>query len=150
MYGARLSFWIGFVSVVLALIPGVVLGLCAAFFHWLDTTYERQVNWALDHSGVIIAASAATFLLTFPLNRISGRDFVPNEDMGEWTIHLDAPEGTSLDGTQELGFRVLKELSGVEGVADIEPIVNPGGAGVWELPGLGRSKPAFGQRYEHK
>ena len=37
MYGARLSFWIGFVSVVLALIPGVVLGLCAAFFHWLDT-----------------------------------------------------------------------------------------------------------------
>ena len=32
MYGARLSFWIGFVSVVLALIPGVVLGLIAAFF----------------------------------------------------------------------------------------------------------------------
>ena len=27
MYGARLSFWIGFVSVVLALIPGIVLGL---------------------------------------------------------------------------------------------------------------------------
>ena len=24
------------------------------FFHWLDTWYERQVNWALDHSGVII------------------------------------------------------------------------------------------------
>jgi acetolactate synthase-1/2/3 large subunit len=25
---------------------------------------------------------------------------------------------------------------------------NPGGAGVWELPGLGQSKPAFGGRYE--
>ena len=28
-----------------------------------------------------------------------GREFVPNEDMGEWTIHIDAPEGTSLEGT---------------------------------------------------
>ena len=24
---------------------------------------------------------------------------------------------------------------------------NPGGAGVWELPGLGHSQPAFGSRY---
>ena len=99
-------------------------------FHWLDTTYERQVNWALDHSGLIIAISVITFLLTFPMNRLVGRDFVPNEDMGEWTIHLDAPEGTALEGTQELAFRVLKDLQGIEGVADIEPIVNPGGAGV--------------------
>jgi HAE1 family hydrophobic/amphiphilic exporter-1 len=100
------------------------------FFHWLDTTYERQVNWALDHSGLIIVVSAVTFMLTFPLNRMVGRDFVPNEDMGEWTIHLDAPEGTALEGTQELAFRVLSDLQGIEGVADIEPIVNPGGAGV--------------------
>src|SRR5262245_9399897 len=100
------------------------------FFHWLDTWYERQVNWALDHSGVIIAVSAVTFMLTFPLNRLVGRDFVPNEDMGEWTIHLDAPEGTALEGTQELAFRVLKEIEGIEGVAAIEPIVNPGGSGV--------------------
>jgi acetolactate synthase-1/2/3 large subunit len=25
--------------------------------------------------------------------------------------------------------------------------MNPSGAGVWELPGLGQSKPAFGDRY---
>src|SRR5438093_871460 len=54
------------------------------FFHWLDGWYSRQVTWALDHSGVIIAISFITFLLTFPLNRMVGRDFVPNEDMGEW------------------------------------------------------------------
>ena len=24
------------------------------FFHWLDSWYTRRVNWALDHSGVII------------------------------------------------------------------------------------------------
>jgi HAE1 family hydrophobic/amphiphilic exporter-1 len=58
-----------------------------------------------------------------------GREFVPNEDMGEWTIHMDAPEGTSLQSTQDIAFAVLKELEGIEGVAAIEPLVNPGGGG---------------------
>jgi HAE1 family hydrophobic/amphiphilic exporter-1 len=93
------------------------------FFHWLDVWYTRQVNWALDHPWTIVAISAITFLLTFPLNRMVGREFVPNEDMGEWTIHVDAPEGTSLAGTSEIAFKLLKELSGIDGVAAIEPSV---------------------------
>ncbi|HEY6212168.1 MAG TPA: efflux RND transporter permease subunit, partial [Vicinamibacterales bacterium] len=100
------------------------------FFHWLDVWYERQVKWALDHSGVIIVMSIVVFALTFPLNRMVGREFVPNEDMGEWTVHMDTPEGSSLEGTQEVAFSVLKELEGVEGVESVEPLVNPGGSGV--------------------
>ncbi len=100
------------------------------FFHWLDLWYARQVNWALDHSGVIIAISVVAFLLTFPLNRMVGREFTPDEDLGEWTIHMDAPEGTSLQGSEEMAFKLLKELQGIPGVADIEPLVNPGGSGV--------------------
>jgi HAE1 family hydrophobic/amphiphilic exporter-1 len=58
-----------------------------------------------------------------------GREFVPNEDMGDWTIHFDAPEGTSLAGTSELAMTVLKELDGVEGVAQIEPTIGISGGG---------------------
>jgi HAE1 family hydrophobic/amphiphilic exporter-1 len=97
------------------------------FFHWLDTWYMGQVNWALDHAGIIIGISVVTTLLTFPLNRMVGRDFVPNEDMGEWTVHLDAPEGTSLDGTTDVAFQIVKELSGIEGVAQIEPSIGVSG-----------------------
>jgi HAE1 family hydrophobic/amphiphilic exporter-1 len=100
------------------------------FFHWLDTWYTRQVTWALNHHAVIIGVSVVVFLLTFPLNRMVGRDFVPNEDMGEFTAHMDAPEGTSLPGTEELAFRILADLQGMPGVAEIQPVVNPGGAGV--------------------
>ena len=99
------------------------------FFHWLDGWYTRQVNWALDHPGVIIGISVVTALLTIPLNRMVGREFVPNEDMGEWTVHVDAPEGTSLAGTTEVAFKLLEELSGIEGVADIEPSVGVSGMG---------------------
>ena len=68
------------------------------------------MNWALDHPGIIIGLSVVTALLTFPLNRMVGREFVPNEDMGEWIIHVDAPEGTSLEGTSEIAFKLLDEL----------------------------------------
>src|SRR4029450_9586692 len=85
----------------------------SGFFHWIDAWYTRQVRWALDHHAIILGISLAIFLLTFPLNRLVGREFVPNEDMGEWTVHLDAPEGTSLAGSEELAVRLLKDVDGV-------------------------------------
>jgi HAE1 family hydrophobic/amphiphilic exporter-1 len=97
------------------------------FFHWLDGWYTRRVNWALDHPMAIIGISVVTMLLTVPINRLVGREFVPNEDMGEWTIHADAPEGTSLDGSQDIAFKLLAELQGIEGVADIEPSIGVSG-----------------------
>src|SRR5207302_3481735 len=93
------------------------------FFHWLDEWYHGWVVWSLDHSGVIIAISVVVFLLTFPLNFMVGREFVPNEDMGEWTIHIDTPEGTSLEGSSEIAMSLVKELSGVEGIAQLEPMI---------------------------
>ena len=99
------------------------------FFHWLDGWYTRRVSWALDHPAVIIGVSVVIALLTVPLNSLVGREFVPNEDMGEWTIHLDTPEGTSLAGTSEIGFQILKELQGIEGVGQIMPsigVIGPG------------------------
>jgi HAE1 family hydrophobic/amphiphilic exporter-1 len=95
----------------------------SGFFHWLDNWYTGWVQWSLDHSGVIIAISLAAFLTTFPLNRMVGRTFVPTEDMGEWTIHIDAPEGTSLEGSSEIAKNLVNELSGVDGVAQLEPTI---------------------------
>ena len=102
----------------------------SGFFHWLDLSYTRLLNWALDHPGAIIGISAVTVLLTFPLNRMIGREFVPDEDMGEWTVHLDAPEGTSLEGSAEVAFKLLKAVSGIEGVANVVPSIGvSGGSG---------------------
>jgi len=61
--------------------------------------------------------------LTFALNAMVGRTFVPNEDMGEWTIHMDTPEGTSLEGSTEVAMSMVKELSGIKGVAHMEPTI---------------------------
>ena len=101
----------------------------AGFFHWLDDRYARLLNWSLDHPGTIFAISAVTVLLMFPLNSMVGREFVPEEDMGEWTVHMDAPEGTSLEGSAEVAFKVLKAVSDIEGVAQIQPSIGMTGGG---------------------
>jgi dipeptide transport system permease protein len=63
MYGARLSFWIGFVSVVLALIPGIVLGLIAAFFQkWLDTPIMRVMDVLLALPSLLLAVAVVAII----------------------------------------------------------------------------------------
>jgi len=63
MYGARLSFWIGFISVVLALIPGVVLGLIAAFFEkWADTPIMRIMDVLLALPSLLLAVAVVAII----------------------------------------------------------------------------------------
>ena len=61
----------------------------------------------------------SSFALTFPLNRMVGRTFVPNEDMGEFTVHIDTPQGTSLEGTTEIARSIVKEIGEQEGVSHV-------------------------------
>ncbi len=63
MYGARLSLWIGCVSVVLALIPGIVLGLVAAFFEkWADTPIMRLMDVLLALPSLLLAVAVVAII----------------------------------------------------------------------------------------
>jgi HAE1 family hydrophobic/amphiphilic exporter-1 len=98
----------------------------SAFFRGLDAGYTASVVWALEHPWTIIAIALLVFATTFPLNARVGRSFIPNEDMGEFTIHIDAPEGTALDGMAEETNNLAKEMKGFEGIAHIETLAGAG------------------------
>jgi hydrophobic/amphiphilic exporter-1 (mainly G- bacteria), HAE1 family len=89
------------------------------FFHWIDEAYGRSLHWALAHPLAILGATVFVLGLTIPLNRMIGRTFIPPEDMGEFTAHIDTPQGTSLEGTREIAEQVVKEIGGQEGVARV-------------------------------
>ena len=60
-------------------------------------------------------------------------------------------EGVRIDRASDLGDAIRKGISANRPYlidANINGDTNPGGAGVWELPGLGCSKPLFGGRHE--
>ena len=60
-------------------------------------------------SGVVVAL--ATFALTFPLNAMVGRDFIPPDDQSEFQVSLNWPEGTSVEGTAKLATEISDRIA---------------------------------------
>lgn len=60
-------------------------------------------------------------------------------------------EGVSVDKAADLNDAIKAGIAANKPYlidANIGADLNPTGAGVWELPGLGQSKPGFGKRYQ--
>ena len=89
-------------------------------FRRVDDGYSAMLRWTLAHPMAIIGIAAVVLALTIPLNRMIGREFVPNEDMGEFTVHVDTPQGTSLEGTTEIARGIMSEIGQQEGVSHVE------------------------------
>src|SRR5262249_40050626 len=82
------------------------------------------LEWSLDHRGVIVAVSLLVFASSFVLSRMVGRSFLPNEDMGDFQLVIDTPEGTSLPGTEKVLVDLTPQLLGIEGIAHVMPTVS--------------------------
>lgn len=62
LYGARLSLMIGFVAVVLAMLPGIALGLAAAFFPRLGVAILRLMDVMLALPSLLLAIAVVAVL----------------------------------------------------------------------------------------
>src|SRR2546425_5787897 len=96
------------------------------FFRAVDRWYLASLTWSMAHPMTIIGLSVIVVLATIPLNRMVGRTFVPDEDMGQITVHMDTPQGTSLEGTVEAARDIVKDLTGLEGVGQLQYVAGMG------------------------
>ncbi len=80
------------------------LGRLLAWFHGLmdriSIAYERLLGWALAHRKTVLALAVASFLLSFPLMKLVGTEFVPEPDLSELQVQFKTPVGASLALTQ--------------------------------------------------
>src|SRR4051795_4198868 len=93
------------------------------FLGRVDAFYRRSLEWSLDRRGVIVAVSLLVFAASVPLSRMVGRSFLPNEDMGEFQLVIDAPEGTSLQGMEKVVNVLPPKLKALPGVAHVMPTI---------------------------
>jgi len=93
------------------------------FLGKVDRFYRRSLEWSLDRRGVIVAVSLLVFASSFVLSRLVGRSFLPNEDMGDFQLVIDTPEGTSLAGTEKVLVDLTPQLLGIEGIAHVMPTI---------------------------
>jgi hydrophobic/amphiphilic exporter-1 (mainly G- bacteria), HAE1 family len=97
------------------------------FFAWIDRLYGRMLEWSLDHRAVVIAVALATFALTFPLNAMVGRDWIPPDDQSELTVSMNWPEGTSIEGTSKMAVEIAERFKReIPEVEFVNPFIHEG------------------------
>src|SRR3989441_1049741 len=94
---------------------------------WIDGHYGRLLRWSLGNRGTVMVVAAITFLLTFPLNAMVGRDWIPPDDQSELTVLLNLPEGTSLEGTSKLASDLAARIARLPEVEFTNPFIHEGG-----------------------
>ena len=93
------------------------------FLGKLDAGYRRSLEWALDHRAVVVAVSLVVFASSFVLSRMIGKSFLPNEDMSEFQLVIDTPEGTSLQGMEKTVLGLTPQLLQIDGIAHVMPTI---------------------------
>ncbi len=88
---------------------------------FFDRHYVRLLGWSLDHRWVIVSLAVITFASTFLLNRVIGRDWMPQEDQNELWVSLELPEGSSIEETERVTLEMARRIGRVPGVRAVVP-----------------------------
>ena len=68
--------------------------------------YIPMLEWSIHHRKTMVAIAVLCLLAIFPMLKIVGGEFFPQEDSGKIQINVEAPVGTSYTDTQQ----ILKQL----------------------------------------
>jgi HAE1 family hydrophobic/amphiphilic exporter-1 len=88
-------------------------GVYAAF----DRGYDWLLRWALGHRKTVIALTALVAASTVAIFPSVRKEFIVDDDMGEFEVVIETPSGSSLERSDETLRRVeaeLRQLPGVE------------------------------------
>ena len=82
----------------------------SGFYATIDSLYGRMLVWALHHRPVMIAIAGAVVVSAAFLYPYVGKELVPDDDQGEFSINVRLPRGTSYQRTEEFIKPIEKEV----------------------------------------
>ncbi len=99
------------------------------FQTWLENKYEATLVWTLKHKRFVIVATIVFFFSTLYLGKFIGKTFLPPNDLGEFTVTIETPVGTSLQSTYEFSKKVE---SIVKAIPEVELVAMTVGSSTYE------------------
>jgi hydrophobe/amphiphile efflux-1 (HAE1) family protein len=100
------------------------------FYRHIDRVYTRLLRWSMAHRWAVVATSVVVALSIYPLFRMLGVNFVPEEDESRFQVSIRLPVGSSLAATQSLLDRISRDIrEQLPGVSDTLAIAGFGGGG---------------------
>ncbi len=79
-------------------------------FKFFAIPYRRLLRWSMAHRWVIACLALLVFVSTVPLFMAIGKDFLPQEDQGEFEVTVRTPPGSSLEGTDAVMRRIEDDM----------------------------------------
>src|SRR5438477_8476359 len=68
-------------------------------FRALDLFYTRLLEWSMAHRAIVAGIALLVLLSSVPLFKAVNKNFMPQDDQGEFEVNLRSAEGTSLEST---------------------------------------------------
>ncbi len=100
------------------------------FYRHIDRAYTGMLKFSMAHRWVIVGTCAFVIATVYPLYRMSGINFTPNEDESRFQISVRLPVGSSLAATQSLMERIARDMrEKIPGVSDTLSMPGGGGGG---------------------
>ena len=90
-------------------------------FHWVEQCYGSMLEWSLNHRWIVVLVALGAFALTYPLNGLVGRDFIPADDQNEFQAIFDSPVDSSLEGTAAIASDLTSQYEKIPGVVFAYP-----------------------------
>jgi HAE1 family hydrophobic/amphiphilic exporter-1 len=98
----------------------------SGFYARLDAVYGRMLVWSLHHRLVMIGIAAVVVASAALLYPHVGKELVPDDDQGEFSINVRLPRGTSYARTEEFIKPIEKEVLALPGLQRVMQNVNAG------------------------
>src|SRR5207248_5051980 len=92
----------------------------------LDAVYGKMLHWALRHRPVMIGIAGAVALSAAFLYPYVGKELVPDDDQGEFSVNIRLPRGTSYQRTEEFIKPIEKEVLALPALQRVMQNVNSG------------------------
>ena len=82
--------------------PGSIYQRLESWFHALESSYRKVLDWTLEHRGKTAAIAAASIVFAIVAGKQLPGEFFPSSDSGFVLLSFRTPPGTSLEATEAI------------------------------------------------
>lgn len=86
---------------------------------WLKSCYGKSLNWALEHTTIVLASIGILFIVSVITVIGFGRSFLPPFNEGSFTINISTMPGISLQESDNIGRQAEKILMTVPEIKSV-------------------------------
>lgn len=92
------------------------------FFDKIVSIYEKLLNKALNHKGIIVSLTVVLLFISISLIGIMGTAFIPDVDGEQISITMETPKELSIDETRTMSNEIIEKLLTIDEIETIGAI----------------------------